>query len=278
LIAAGHLRVGMVNSRGQPLTLGLREVARLQFRVGAGHADASLRGVDPVAAASVIAALDIEPVDPRAGGYTWTAIDGSLLIGAVLSNPANPFDVDSDGTVTPADVLAGVDYLHSESVNEGLSAAPPVRACFCDVNGDAACTALDVLAVINHLNAQPPHVGEGESRRPAATWWDAGRWVESPPATASSSPAVSRESPAAPVQARASYANPGQKPSPADSVRTPSTADFGPPSVTAAALSSARLQDTSFRDLETGWPSLEGVLTDLADDIRAAWRGARAGR
>jgi len=64
LIAAGHLRVGMISSGGQPLGTGLREIARLQFRV-----DAAAPGVTP---------LDIEPVDPHAGGYTWTAVDGSV--------------------------------------------------------------------------------------------------------------------------------------------------------------------------------------------------------
>jgi hypothetical protein len=34
-----------------------------------------------------VAALDIEPVDPRAGGYLWTAVDGSLLIGPALPAP-----------------------------------------------------------------------------------------------------------------------------------------------------------------------------------------------
>jgi hypothetical protein len=28
-----------------------------------------------------VSALDIEPVDRRAGGYVWTAVDGSLVIG-----------------------------------------------------------------------------------------------------------------------------------------------------------------------------------------------------
>jgi hypothetical protein len=27
-----------------------------------------------------VVALDIEPLDPHAGGYTWTAVDGSVAI------------------------------------------------------------------------------------------------------------------------------------------------------------------------------------------------------
>jgi len=84
LVAAGHLRVGILNSRGQPLATGLREIARLQFRVDESAADGP-------------AVLDIEPRDPRAGGYTWTASDGSLLIG-----PAPPALVISELMYNPA--------------------------------------------------------------------------------------------------------------------------------------------------------------------------------
>jgi hypothetical protein len=93
LVAAGHLRVGMMSSVGQPLAPGLREIARLQFQVDAGaHVAASAgsaasrrsgndRLKPALRTAGHVVALDIEPVDPRAGGYVWTAADGSLLIG-----------------------------------------------------------------------------------------------------------------------------------------------------------------------------------------------------
>jgi len=105
LVAPGRLRVGMVSSSGQPLVPGLREIARLQFHVELGR-----MGLRPVQGASelrdsgdlrsAVSArsgdlrrarirdgskthptwLDIEPVDARAGGYTWTDADGSVLI------------------------------------------------------------------------------------------------------------------------------------------------------------------------------------------------------
>jgi hypothetical protein len=62
LVGAGHLRVGLIGAGGSPLAPGLREIAQLQFHVVADGA------------------LDIEPVDLRAGGYTWTAVDGSLAV------------------------------------------------------------------------------------------------------------------------------------------------------------------------------------------------------
>jgi hypothetical protein len=71
-----------------------------------------------------VAALEIEPVDPRAGGYAWTASDGSLLIGPVppalvWHNAANPLDVNGDGVVTPVDALAAISCLNSQAVHVG---------------------------------------------------------------------------------------------------------------------------------------------------------------
>ena len=79
LVAAGQLRVGLVGAGGQPLAPGLREIARLRFyvadQVAASGPDAIL-----LAERAVRGRLDIEPVDSRAGGYTWTAVDGSLAV------------------------------------------------------------------------------------------------------------------------------------------------------------------------------------------------------
>jgi len=113
LVGTGHLRVGLIGAGGQTLTPGLREIAQLRFHVAAhvaasgrdanpaserpdhvaasvpdaGFADgmisslgeAGLRG-DRLAARVAYGRLDIEPADPRAGGYVWTAVDGSLAI------------------------------------------------------------------------------------------------------------------------------------------------------------------------------------------------------
>ncbi len=89
LATPGQLRVGMVSSNGQPLAVGLREIARLRFHVET--AESSRIGFQAVPGGSEIQRvsdgseihptwLDIEPVDPRAGGYTWTDADGSVLI------------------------------------------------------------------------------------------------------------------------------------------------------------------------------------------------------
>jgi hypothetical protein len=108
LAAPGQLRVGMVSARGQSMSPGSREVARLLFRVESG-------------AAAGVAVLDIEPLDPRAGGYAWTAVDGSVSIAAptVRRNAANLFDVNGDGLAAPASAPAGANYVpvHPADVN-----------------------------------------------------------------------------------------------------------------------------------------------------------------
>ena len=95
----------MISASGRPLTPGLREIARLQFHVAASVPDAvplaeraaygeraACSGANPVSERpGYVVALDIEPVDPRAGGYTWTAVDGNLLIG--LASPAGARDL-----------------------------------------------------------------------------------------------------------------------------------------------------------------------------------------
>ena len=104
------------------------------------------------------AALDIETVDPRAGGYAWTAVDGSVAIAAasVWHNTINPYDVAGDGVVTSLDALAAGSCLNSPSVDVALTPAPLVTAYHSEVNDDRSCAALDILMVINHLNAREP--------------------------------------------------------------------------------------------------------------------------
>jgi len=80
------------------------DIARLQFHVAASVPDAvplaeraAYGDADPVSERpGYVVGLDIEPVDPRAGGYSWTAVDGSVAIGApgAWHNAANPWGVD----------------------------------------------------------------------------------------------------------------------------------------------------------------------------------------
>jgi hypothetical protein len=117
LVAAGQLRIGLVGAAGQPLAPGLREIVQLRFyvadhvaasvpdanplaeraaygraaygRMTSGLGEAGLRG-DPLAERAGHGVLDIEAVDPWAGGYTWTAVDGSLAITAADGGDESP--------------------------------------------------------------------------------------------------------------------------------------------------------------------------------------------
>jgi hypothetical protein len=88
LIDAGHLRVGMIGSGGKTLAPGLREIALLQFGVDASAGNAAFRRSEDdrpkpaLQTPGYIVPLDIEPVDSRAGGYVWTAVDGSVAFAA----------------------------------------------------------------------------------------------------------------------------------------------------------------------------------------------------
>jgi len=162
LVAPGQLRVGMVSSRGRPLAVGLREIGRLQFRVKDGESSgmdfqpvldesktrpALLRPITDVWDGSEThpALLDIEPVDARAGGYTWTAVDGSVAVAAAGVNDLNR---QRDAVRLPL-----------------ASAAVPVR--YDGVNKDGACTTRDLVLAVNRLNARNLPEREAGFGRPA---------------------------------------------------------------------------------------------------------------
>jgi PKD repeat protein len=71
-------------------------------------------------------------------------------------NPANPLDVNADGTPTPLDALLLINALNvapDEPAPSSLAAASTARTVYLDVTGDGLLTPLDVLWVINGLNA-----------------------------------------------------------------------------------------------------------------------------
>jgi len=76
-------------------------------------------------------------------------------------NPANRFDVNADGFVSPQDVLIIINYINTF----GPGPVPPnaVGPPFRDVNGDDLISSADVLALINFINASSAFAeGEGE--------------------------------------------------------------------------------------------------------------------
>ena len=246
LAAAGHLRVVILNTAGQPLAPGVREVAQLLFSVAAGAAT----GVTP---------LDIEPGDPAAGGYTWTASDGSVWIGAAIGwhNEANPLDVSGDGVVEPLDALIIINYINAHPGEVALPAPGSTPHWYYDVTNDEVCTALDALIVINYLNAQSQPLAEGEAPPTGirATPSNGGR-SDFPISLSSPCPLPMGEGTATEVIS-AAVAAVGL---------TRGTAETG------GGGGTDRLQEQLFGDEEPELSPLEAALADLAGDIDSAWR------
>ncbi len=71
-------------------------------------------------------------------------------------NPANPLDVNADGTPTPLDALLVINALNVDPTPTApsmlVAAAPAAPVVYLDVTGDGRLTPLDVLWVINGLN------------------------------------------------------------------------------------------------------------------------------
>ncbi|MCA9162231.1 MAG: hypothetical protein KDA62_04600, partial [Planctomycetales bacterium] len=82
-------------------------------------------------------------------------------------NPFNGLDVNRDGTVSPIDVLIGINVLNEGNagqLNAPMSAAElPIY--YLDVNGDQFISPIDVLIGINFLNT-PAGSSEGEAPEP----------------------------------------------------------------------------------------------------------------
>lgn len=76
-------------------------------------------------------------------------------------NSAFPWDVDNDGAVTAADVLAVVNYLNSDP-GQTFPPSPSGPPPYYDVNNDGLCSPIDVLVVINYINVHGTGAGEGE--------------------------------------------------------------------------------------------------------------------
>lgn len=96
------------------------------------------------------------------------SINAGLL--TTWQNPANQYDVNNDGSITPLDVLEVILDINTNNVRElPIPIVPPDEPPpYVDVSGDGNLAPLDVLLVISFLNAVGPGPaalaeGEGES-------------------------------------------------------------------------------------------------------------------
>jgi len=96
-------------------------------------------------------------------------IAGTFVISVLANenpfhNPENPFDVNSDGAITPLDALLIINSMSRNGGPGPISGFPsPDR--FYDVNGDGFITALDALLIINKIN----RLRRGEGEQPSDT-------------------------------------------------------------------------------------------------------------
>ena len=92
-------------------------------------------------------------------GLPTSHLDFALTL-STWQNPANQYDVNNDGLITPLDVLIVINEINLNGARllDGASLVPPP---FYDVDGNRNLEALDVLIVINYINAHPD--GEGEA-------------------------------------------------------------------------------------------------------------------
>ena len=111
--------------------------------------------------------------------FEYTAINGEGVTGTGIvtievveswQNQHNRFDVNSDGLVSPADVLAVINELNRNGAR--LLPTRYLGPHFFDVNGDGYISPQDVLVLINWINSHqsvvtPSSEGEGPAIRPS---------------------------------------------------------------------------------------------------------------
>jgi hypothetical protein len=68
-------------------------------------------------------------------------------------NPANKYDTNADGKVTPLDVLIVINDIN-RSGSRVLPISKPASAAFIDVNGDGSVGPVDALQIINYINTR----------------------------------------------------------------------------------------------------------------------------
>lgn len=115
-------------------------IASLTF-LGSGDAESLTIGDLPARL------LDRLTIDPGGGAST---ILWSGAAGLALTNPANRFDVNSDGYVTPTDVINVVNAINAGQGGELAEKETPGGP-FVDVSGDGLLTPVDVIQVLNYL-------------------------------------------------------------------------------------------------------------------------------
>ncbi len=277
-------------ARGQVATLTLsRPTADIAYAVALGHAGSGVELTNLRFGPSTTAVTDahgawsapyleqgdftVQVVAPP--GWTATTPGGaaravSLTSGATVENvtfglrsgdspwqnSANPVDVNGDGDVTVADLLAVVRYLrdHSAGLIEGEPDADEARI---DVDGDQVAGPSDLLAVVTALRAKIQQQTDAESEAAVSL---------------SASLPVSASSPLAAAEAESPWTlvvTPAQRvwPAPATTDRLVVSAPVEQTKPDLAKLTAPRSRDERFFLALVGKSSEEGLLADTLETV-----------
>ncbi|MFN9915611.1 MAG: dockerin type I domain-containing protein, partial [Pirellulaceae bacterium] len=84
------------------------------------------------------------------------------VVSSLYQNPANRYDVNNDGFVSPIDALIVINDINRSGVRDlgPTDFTPPP---YIDVNGSSSVEPIDILQVINYINRQNGGTGEGEA-------------------------------------------------------------------------------------------------------------------
>ncbi len=102
----------------------------------------------------------------RDSGQAFPAMSETFVVsvlenGNPFHNSQSPYDVNSDGIVTPLDALLIINALSRNGGGGPITSfSPPGR--YWDVNGDGLITPLDALLIINYINRQNRNQGLSE--------------------------------------------------------------------------------------------------------------------
>jgi hypothetical protein len=187
-------------------------------------------------------------------------------------NAENRYEVNGNSMVTPLDVLLIVNYLDANPADTDLPLRAEDAPPYLDVNGDGHSTALDALLVINHLTAEEMSVAEGEAVGAITESPRAERLFKGPDAQLAT-PGIPQQEIVQPTSG--DREQDWQRVNDSPGIVVPTEADAIVPVAVveqpSAPMTLKRsVADDAFEYSDAPLLNIEGLLTDLVDDIAAA--------
>jgi uncharacterized delta-60 repeat protein len=99
----------------------------------------------------------------RASREARVSLRFSERIASRFQNSLNAADVNSDGVVSPLDILLVINAIKRNGGNWNLRSPDTISPNYVDVNGDLICSPIDILIIINTIRRRSSAQGEGEA-------------------------------------------------------------------------------------------------------------------